>query len=104
MKEKRSGYPNGAKTAPDALCGPAYQNSFTGIQGIHRSSLPAGDPEHDRPYWFGGDFKVTVKGDKFKTCAYTLRLRVWKRTIAHCVDPYYVHANWCSYSFTIKKI
>lgn len=89
---------------PDELLGPRYGNTFTGVQGIHRGSLPATDPEHDRPYWFGGNFKVTVKGDKFETCAYTLKLRVWKRTIVSCQNPYYVHVNWCSYSFTIKKV
>lgn len=89
---------------PDILVGPTYNHTFSGAQGAHRSGLPATDPEHDRPYWFGGNFKVTVKGDKFETCAYTLRLRVWKRTIVDCINPYYVHVNWCSYSFTIKKV
>jgi len=32
------------------------------------------------------------------------KLHVWKRTIVGCQEPYYVHANWCSYSFTIKKV
>ena len=89
---------------PDVLVGPSYAKTFSGVQGVHRTTLPATNPEHDRPCWFGGNYKVTVKGDKFETCAYTLRLRVWKRTIEHCIDPYHVHANWCSYSFTIKKV
>jgi hypothetical protein len=88
----------------DQLLGPRYANTFTGVQGAHRSALPITDAEHDRPYWFGGNFKVTVKGKEFQTCAYTLRLRVWKRTIVRCENPYHVHANWCSYSFTIKKV
>jgi hypothetical protein len=89
---------------PDELVGPTYGHTFVGPQGVYRGTLPATDPEHDRPYWFGGDFKATVKGDKFQTCAYTLKLRVWKRTIVDCQNPYYVHVNWCSYSFTIKKV
>lgn len=88
----------------DKLVGPTYGQTFTGGQGGERATLPATDPEHDRPCWFGGNYKVTVKADKFETCAYTLRLRVWKRTIVHCINPYNVHVNWCSYSFTIKKV
>ena len=89
---------------PDKLVGPTYNQTFGGDQGVHRSTLPPTDPEHDRPCWKGGNYKVTVKGDKFSTCAYTLRLRVWKRTREHCTDPYHVHVNWCSLSFTIKKV
>ena len=89
----------------DALFGPTYDATLAGSQLTHRNGLPATDPEHSRPHWFGGNFKVTVKGPEFKTsCAYTLSLRVWKRTIEGCTDPVYVHVNWCSYSFTIKKI
>lgn len=89
---------------PDPLFGPTYGATFTGSQGAHRATLAAADPERDRPYWFGGNFKVTVKGDRFETCAYTFKLRVWKRTIVHCTHPKNVHVNWCSYSFTIKKV
>lgn len=86
------------------LVGPLYKDTLIGSQGIYRSTLPATDPEHDRPYWFGGNFKVTVTGEKFNTCAYTLKLHVWKRTMVGCQKPSHVHANWCSYSFTIEKV
>ena len=89
---------------PNQLVGPLYKDTLIGSQGIYRSTLPVTDPEHDRPYWFGGNFKVTLTGEKFNTCAYTLKLHVWKRTIVGCQKPYYVHGNWCSYSFTIKKV
>jgi hypothetical protein len=90
---------------PDILVGPTYSATFAGAQGTHRGLLPVTEAEHDRPFWFGGSFKVSLKGSAFKTsCAYTLSLRVWKRTIEGCTDPVYVHVNWCSYSFTIKKI
>lgn len=89
---------------PTALTGPSYGSTFSGPQGLYRAGLPAGDPEHDRPFWYGGSYKVTVPGSAFETCAYTLTLRVWKRTIVSCQDPYYVHVNWCSYSFTIEKV
>ena len=88
----------------DKLFGPTYAHTFLGDQLNHRNTLTAADPEHDRPYWFGGNFKVTIKGSRFTTCAYTLSLRVWKRTIEDCTDPLHVHVNWCSYSFTIRKI
>ena len=32
------------------------------------------------------------------------KLHVWKRTIVDCQKLYYVHANWCSYNFIIKKV
>lgn len=89
---------------PDTLIGPTYGQTLAGTQLTDRNGRPPADPEHDRPYWFGGNFKTTIKGSKFTTCAYTLVLRVWKRTIENCTAPTYVHVNWCSYSFTIKKI
>ena len=88
----------------DLLVGPTYGDTLAGPQMTHRLGLAPTDPEHDRPYWFGGNFKTTIKGSKFTTCAYTLSLRVWKRTIEGCTDPAHVHVNWCSYSFTIKKV
>ncbi len=89
---------------PNELVGPNYAQTLTGVQGTYRSTLLSTNPEHDRPYWYGGDFKVTISGDEFEKCAYTLKLRTWKRTIENCQNSYYVHANWCSYSFTINKI
>ena len=89
---------------PDPLVGPTYSDTLAGAQLAHRTTLAATDPERDRPCWFGGNFKLTVKGSVFTTsCAYTLSLRVWKRTIESCTDPLYVHVNWCAYSFTIQK-
>ena len=89
---------------PDPLVGPTYADTLAGAQLAHRTALAAADPERDRPCWFGGNFKLTLKGSVFTTsCAYTLSLRVWKRTIEGCTDPVYVHVNSCAYSFTIQK-
>ena len=98
---------------PDQLFGPDYSSTFAGAQGLYRSGLPPANPEHDRPFWFGGNFKVTVDvGDivpatvhkVFETCyAYLLRLRVWKRTTNGCTGSYNFHYNHCEFSFTVIR-
>ena len=38
-----------------------------------------------RPHWFGGDYKVTLRGCDFpESCAYDFRLCAWKRTTTGC--------------------
>lgn len=99
---------------PDELFGPKYADTFLGGQGTHRSDdLDPSEPEHDRPFWFGGHFKVTVTvGDPvpgtshhvFETCcAYLLRLKVWKRTTDGCTSSQHFHRNWSEFSFTIIR-
>ncbi len=99
---------------PDQLFGPTYAHTFLDAQGIFRAGLPAANPEHDRPFWYGGHFKVTVLVDAlvpsnphkvFETCcAYLLRLWVWKRTIEGlCTTPQYFHYNHCEFSFTVIR-
>ena len=98
---------------PDPLHGPSYARTFLGAQATHRASLPASDPEHDRPFWYGGNFQVTVTvGDPvpltphqvFETCcAYLLRLDVWKRTTSGCSAPRHFHNNQCEFSFTLVR-
>ncbi len=91
---------------PDSLYGPRYANTFLSNQGTYRASLPPTNPEHDRPFWYGGKFKVTVTVDDkvFETCcAYSLRLRVWKRTTNGCTGSYYFHYNHCDFSFTVIR-
>jgi hypothetical protein len=90
----------------DTLVGPRYANTFVPSVPLNdRSALPVAHPDRERPMWHGGSFKVTLRGSDFEeSCAYTIKLRVWKRSISHCADPYHVHVNWCSYSFTINKV
>jgi hypothetical protein len=58
----------------------------------------------ERPYWYGGNFKLTPPGTAFpESCAYLLPLRAWKRTTDGCTDPYYFHANVCEFSFCVIK-
>ncbi len=57
-----------------------------------------------RPFWSGGNFKVTIPGSAFPvSCAYMLRLRAWKRTTHGCSSPYNFHWNICEYSFCVVK-
>ena len=75
--------------------------------------LPPANPEHDRPIWYGGNFKVTVPVDglvpanphkAFETCcAFQLDLEVWKRTTNGCSSPRHFHANRCEFSFTVIR-
>jgi len=57
-----------------------------------------------RPHWYGGDYKVTLRGTDFpECCAYLLHLRAWKRTTNGCADPQWVHANEFAIAFTILR-
>ncbi|MRV72488.1 hypothetical protein GJ700_12290 [Duganella sp. FT92W] len=65
------------------------------------SALGQGAP---RPHWYGGDYKVTLRGSDFPVCcAYLLRLRAWKRTTDGCSDPRYVHHNTFEFAFTVLR-
>jgi hypothetical protein len=98
---------------PDQLFGPSYDDTFLLGQGAYRAGLLPANPEHDRPFWYGGNFKVTVTVDDlvpstehkaFETCcAYLLRLKVWKRTTNGCTGPAYFHVNHCEFSFTVIR-
>lgn len=98
---------------PDPLYGPTYAHTFLGAQGLHRTVLPPTEPEHARPFWFGGHFKVTTTvgatvpsnpHKAFETCcAFLVRLRVWKRTTNGCTGSTYFHYNHCEFSFTVIR-
>ena len=95
------------------LIGATYANTFAGAQGAYRVTLPAANPEHARPFWYGGNFKVTVEvgapvpgttHHAFQTCcAYLLRLKVWKRTTDGCSASQHFHYNFSEFSFTIVR-
>jgi hypothetical protein len=56
-----------------------------------------------RPHWYGGHYKVTLRGSDFdRCCAYILRLRAWKRT-ANCGAPSLTHHNEFEVAFTILR-
>jgi len=58
----------------------------------------------DRPIWYGGNYRIGLKGSDFPTCcAYQLKLRTWKRTFRGCDDPYNFHWNVTEYSFTVIR-
>ncbi|MDH5575880.1 MAG: hypothetical protein OEY80_10385, partial [Nitrospirota bacterium] len=73
----------------------------------------AANPEHARPFWYGGNFKVTVEVGApvpgtthhvFQTCcAYLLRLKVWKRTTDGCSASQHFHYNFSEFSFTVVR-
>jgi hypothetical protein len=57
-----------------------------------------------RPHWYGGDYKVTVRGSDFPMCcAYLLRLWAWKRTTNGCSDPSVTHWNQFEITFTVLR-
>lgn len=67
----------------------------------YAAALAQGAP---RPHWYGGDYKVTLRGTDFpECCAYLLHLRAWKRTTNGCTDPQYVHYNRFEMSFTVLR-
>lgn len=56
-----------------------------------------------RPHWYGGHYKVTLRGSDFdRCCAYILRLKAWKRT-ANCGAPSLTHFNEFEVAFTILR-
>jgi len=67
----------------------------------YASALLQGAP---RPQWYGGDFKVTVRGSDFpECCAYLLRLWAWKRTSNGCNSPSLTHWNQFELTFTVLR-
>lgn len=91
----------------------AYFDIGTGPHGVfapdptfevgpdYANALMQGAP---RPHWYGGDYKVTLRGADFPACcAYILRLRAWKRTTSGCADPRDVHFNEFDIAFTILR-
>lgn len=75
---------------PTFVVGPEYHDA-----------LSQGAP---RPHWYGGDYKVRLRGSDFPVCcAYLLRLRAWKRTTNGCTDPRWVHYNEFEIAFTVLR-
>jgi hypothetical protein len=75
---------------PTPIVGPDYSDAIT--QGAVR------------PYWYGGDYKVTLHGSDFPACcAYLLTLHAWKRTTNGCTNPKWTHFNRSSVSFTVLR-
>lgn len=67
----------------------------------YASALLQGAP---RPHWYGGDYKVTLRGTDFpECCAYLLHLEAWTRTTNGCADPSTVHVNRFEIAFTILR-
>ena len=49
---------------------------------------------------------MTLNGSDFPVCcAYTFRIRAYKRTTHGCIDPavHNFHSNWCTFSFTVLR-
>ncbi len=91
----------------------AYFPIGTGVAGVfeadptfvvgpeYAQALAQGAP---RPHWYGGDYKVKLRGADFPACcAYVLRLRAWKRTTNGCADPRFVHYNEFEVAFTVLR-
>ncbi len=77
---------------PDStpVVGPDYANAL--LQGA------------PRPQWYGGDYKVTIRGSDFpECCAYLLRLWAWKRTSNGCNSPSLTHWNQFELTFTVLR-
>jgi hypothetical protein len=71
------------------------------IGPTYSQALTQGAP---RPHWYGGNYKVTLRGCDFpECCAYMLRLWAWKRTTNGCSDPSVTHWNQFELSFTILR-
>jgi hypothetical protein len=67
----------------------------------YQQALAQGAP---RPHWYGGDYKVTLRGSDFPVCcAYLLRLWAWKRTTNGCSDPSVTHWNQFEITFTVLR-
>lgn len=67
------------------------------------TALTQGAP---RPQWYGGNYKVTLRGCDFpESCAYLFRLCAWKRTTTGCSDSYCGNfdSNQFEVSLTILK-
>jgi len=57
-----------------------------------------------RPHWYGGNYKVTLKGADFPDCcAYLIDLFAWKRSTNGCSDPISGHNNRYQVTFTVLR-
>lgn len=67
----------------------------------YAQALAQGAP---RPHWYGGEYKVTLRGCDFpECCAYEIRLRAWKRTTNGCQTPEWTHWNRYHNTFTVLR-
>jgi hypothetical protein len=81
-----------------------FQSDVSFPVGPDYANALAQDPSI-RPHWFGGDYKVTLKGTDFPLCcAYLIDLFAWKRTTNGCSDPMWVHNNRYQVSFTVLRV
>jgi hypothetical protein len=57
-----------------------------------------------RPFWYGGNYKVTLRGCDFpECCAYEIYLHAWKRTSNGCQVPEWTHWNRYDNTFTVLR-
>ncbi len=57
-----------------------------------------------RPHWYGGNYKVTLRGCDFPVCcAYDIYLHGWKRTTNGCNTPEWTHWNQYHNTFTVLR-
>ncbi len=67
----------------------------------YAEALAQGAP---RPHWYGGNYKVTLRGCDFpECCAYEVRLDAWKRTTNGCQSPRWTHWNRYHNTFTVLR-
>ena len=93
---------------PDPNSG-AYRGIFEadppmgGVQvgPTYADALAQGAP---RPFWYGGLYKVTLRGCDFPVCcAYDIYLHAWKRTYNGCNSPEWTHWNQYHNTFTVLR-
>ena len=68
----------------------------------YADALAQGAP---RPHWYGGKYKVTLRGCDFPVCcAYDIYLHAWKRTCERLqLDPAWTHWNQYHNTFTVLR-
>ena len=67
----------------------------------YAEALAQGAP---RPHWYGGKYKVTLRGCDFPVCcAYDIYLHAWKRTSNGCNVPAWTHWNQYHNTFTVLR-
>jgi hypothetical protein len=89
-----SGVSRGAFEADPA--GPLVQ-----VGPSYADALAQGAP---RPQWYGGNYKVTLRGCDFPVCcAYDIYLHGWKRTTNGCNSPEWTHWNQYHNTFTVLR-
>jgi hypothetical protein len=67
----------------------------------YADALAQGAP---RPHWYGGNYKVTLRGCDFPVCcAYEIYLHGWKRTTNGCASPEWTHWNQYHNTFTVLR-